>query len=97
MSEYPSCGERRKMSQDQIDRDRMLERIDANVTNLIDNHKNLSHTLVNHTIHDENRFNELGKKLSSIERTSAFFYGKVYGGSAVVTLIVMAVMKAMFK
>ena len=97
MPDYPASGERRKMSQDQINRDRMLERVDANVANLIESHKHMTDTLVKHTIHDESRFEDFGKKIDSIERTSAFFYGKVYGGSAVVTAVVMFVMRVMFK
>lgn len=93
----PDGVERRKMSQDSVNRDRLLERVDANVTNLLEAHRILNTNFTNHTENDEKRFKSLDEKLSDIDKKDAFFYGKVYGGTAVVSAAIVFISKVLLK
>ena len=72
------------MSQDSIERDRLLTRLDTNVQYLVEGHKNTIQALVDHAKTDDDRFKDLGDKFDKKEKKDLFFYGKIYGGSAVI-------------
>ncbi len=85
--------ERRDMNQDDLERDRLLTRLDTNVTFLVDSNKNMTQSLVDHARVDDRRFSDIDKTLREINDKSIFFYGKIYGGSAVITAISIFLMK----
>lgn len=84
------------MSQDSIDRDRLLTRLDANVSFLVDSQKNLTQALVDHAHVDDTRFSKIDQTLNNIGVNNAMFYGKIYGGSAVVGAIASILIKVLF-
>lgn len=60
--------ERREMSQDSIQRDRLLERLDANVQYLVEGHKNTINALVDHAGKDDARFSRIDETLDDLKK-----------------------------
>ena len=80
MSDRWDGKERRNMSQDSVDRDRLLERLDTNVSYLVQSEKNITQALVDHAKVDDVRF---GK----IDRTLQFQNKIIYGALGIVAFI----------
>lgn len=72
--------ERRGMSQDSVNRDRLLERLDTNVSFLVQSEKNITQALVDHAKVDDIRFNK-------IDRTLQFQSKILYGALGIVLFI----------
>ena len=85
------------MNNDAVERDRLLTRLDTNVQYLVEGHKNTIQALIDHAKVDDTRFGAIDKTLSKINTNNAYFIGKIYGGSAVVTAVVTIVLKIVFK
>ena len=61
MSDWPECGERRKMDRDWIERDRILSELHSDMKHLVEWSKT-------HDQLDNNRFKFIGDRVSSIEK-----------------------------
>ena len=85
------------MSQDDRERDRLLTRLDENVKFLVDNQKNITQALVEHAKVDDTRFGNIDRTLSTMNISNARFYGKIYGGSAVIGAVAAFLIKVLFK
>ncbi len=85
------------MDRDAIERDRLLTRLDANVEFLVSSQKSTTDALVDHAKVDDKRFNTIDETLKEIRVKDAAFFGKIYGGSAVITAIVAFLIKVIFK
>lgn len=89
--------ERRGMSRDSVERDRLLTEVATNVRFLVDGHKNTIQALVDHARNDDTRFGHIDTSINKINVGNAWFYGKIYGGSAVIAAISALVTKALTK
>ena len=89
--------ERRNMSQDSIERDRLLTEVSTNVKFLVDSQKNMTQALVDHAKVDDHRFGNIDETLKKIGIRDARFYGVIYGGSFVLGGIGSFLMKVLFK
>lgn len=83
--------------QDRIARDRLLERVDANVGNIMGDLKSLISAFVDHKKDDKIEFERLAKSLFEKKEADAMFYGKIYGGSAVAGFAGALILKLIFK
>ena len=72
--------ERRKMSEDGISRDRLLERLDANVTFLVENQKNITRALVDHAHNDDLKFEKVDKSFAWVNKI-------IYGGIGIIVFV----------
>lgn len=88
--------ERRFMSQDQINRDRLLERLDTNVEYLVKGQQNTTQALMDHAKVDDVRFGKIDTTLQNMNNKNTWFYGAVYGGSAVVGAVAGILIKFIF-
>ena len=68
------------MNSDEKLRDRLLERLDANVTFLVDNQKNITMALVDHANNDD-------KKFEKVDRSFAFQNKIIYGALGIVAFL----------
>jgi len=84
------------MNQDNIDRDRLLTEVATNVKYLVESHRSITQALVDHARVDDTRFGNIDETLKKMNVTSALFYGKIYGGSAVIGAFASVVIKLIF-
>lgn len=83
------------MNQDSIERDRLLTEVARDVKYLVDSQKNMTQALVDHARTDDTRFGHIDETLKKMDIKNAWFYGRIYGGSAVITAIAVFLMKVL--